>query len=81
MFGAAMRTTIDVDDDVIQAVLALAAQQHSTLGAVMSALVRKALQPAPAAAAIRNGVPLLALRAPGLPVTPELVARLQAERE
>jgi hypothetical protein len=56
-----MRTTLDVDDDVLQAVKELAAFRGSTAGKVLSDLARAALAPA-VTARVRNGVPLLPLR-------------------
>lgn len=38
-----MRTTIDIDDDVLEAAKALARQTHRTAGAVLSELARRAL--------------------------------------
>ena len=38
-----MRTTLDIDDDVLQAAKELAWKEHSTAGRVISKLVRKAL--------------------------------------
>lgn len=61
----AMRTTLDVDDDVLQAVKEMAAFQGSTAGKVLSELARKALQPS-GSPRVRNGVPLLPVR-PGTP--------------
>ena len=58
-----MRTTLDVDDDVLQAVKELAAVRRLTAGRVISELARTALQPA-RPARIRNGVPVLPRRAP-----------------
>lgn len=60
-----MRTTLDLDDDVLQTVKELAAFQGSTAGKVLSDLARKALAPT-AKARVRNGVPLLPAR-PGAP--------------
>jgi hypothetical protein len=40
-----MRTTLDIDDDVLAAAKELAAAQKSTAGKVISDLVRKALSP------------------------------------
>jgi uncharacterized membrane protein len=48
-----MRTTLDIDDDVLQAAKAIARREKSTAGAVISALARKALV-APAAAAAKE---------------------------
>ena len=60
-----MRTTLDLDDDVLQTVKELAAFRGSTAGKILSDLARKALQPK-AKAHVRNGVPLLPIR-PGAP--------------
>jgi hypothetical protein len=38
-----MRTTLDIDEDVLQAARELAASEKSTAGKVLSALARKAL--------------------------------------
>ena len=74
-----MRTTLTIDDDVLAAAKGLAARQHKTVGEVISALARQALRPAKASRGIRNGVPLLAVRAGAAPVTPELVNQLRDE--
>lgn len=64
-----MRTTIDLDDDILQAAKELAAGRGQTIGKVVSALARRGLAQAPGQApeALRNGVPLLAPRAAGAP--------------
>lgn len=64
--AALVRTTLDIDDDVLQAAKEIAAGRRLTAGQVLSELARKGLQPAPAARA-RNGVPLLPRRPPGAP--------------
>ena len=46
---------------------------------ICSALSRQALRPKSAVAKVRNGVPLLAVRAGSMPVTPELVNQLRDE--
>jgi hypothetical protein len=69
-----MRTTLIVDDDVLAAAKDLAKRQHRSLGKVISALAREALQSdAPLQPPLRNGVPLLRVRPGSAPVTPELV--------
>jgi hypothetical protein len=53
-----MRTTLDIEDDVLQAAKDIAQAKSHTLGQVISALVRQSLgkdQPPPS---VRNGVPL-----------------------
>ena len=61
-----VRTTLDLDLDILQAAKELAASKGSTLGKVVSELARKALE-SPRAAKVRNGVPLLPRRSAGSP--------------
>ncbi len=61
-----VRTTLDIDEDVLQAAKELAASRRTTAGRVLSDLARKALEPG-RTARVRNGVPLLPRRAPGTP--------------
>ena len=60
-----VRTTLDLDDDVLQAVKELAEFKGSTAGKVLSDLARKALAPS-TTARVRNGVPVLPVQ-PGAP--------------
>lgn len=75
-----MRTTLDIDDDVLQAVKELGGLQKKTAGQLLSELARKALAPAsPTRARLRNRVPLLPSR-PGAPImTMAEVNRLRDE--
>jgi hypothetical protein len=74
-----MRTTVDIDDDVLQAAREIAANRSSTMGKVISELVRKGLRPKPWVR-VRNGVPLLGPRSPNDPIlTVEFVNRLLDE--
>jgi hypothetical protein len=59
-----MRTTLDLDDDVLQAAKELAATRGTTAGRIVSELVRSALAPGRVARS-RNGVPLLPRRPAG----------------
>lgn len=59
---APVRTTLDIDDDVLQIAKELAASRRQTAGQVISALARKALE-RPSDGQVRNGVPVL----PGRP--------------
>ena len=52
-----MRTTLDIDDDVLLPVRSLARQRGISMGSVLSELVRYALTQAPPST-IRSGVPL-----------------------
>jgi hypothetical protein len=59
-----VRTTLDLDEDVLQAAKELAAARRTTAGKVVSELLRKALAPS-GPMRMRNGVPLLPRRPPG----------------
>jgi hypothetical protein len=59
----AMRTTLDIDDDVLQAAKELAQAGGGTAGKVLSDLARKALR-VPGKVRVRNGVPVLPRRPP-----------------
>jgi hypothetical protein len=67
-----MRTTLDVDDDVLAAAKALASHRGITAGQVISELARKGLSAEKKRARVRNGVPLLS-SVPGRIVTPQMV--------
>lgn len=72
-----MRTTLDIDADVLQAAKELAQHRGTTAGKVLSELARKGLAPKTRATA-RNGVPLLRRRPAGSPrPTLALVNRLR----
>jgi hypothetical protein len=75
-----MRTTLDLDPDVLQAAKEIASVRGTTAGKVISDLVRQALEPAAAAAQVRNGVPLMPRRPAGSPpVTVKMVEDLLDE--
>jgi len=59
-----VRTTLDIDDDVLQAAKEIAANRRATAGRVISDLVREALGPK-SAARPRNGVPVMPRRPKG----------------
>jgi hypothetical protein len=59
-----MRTTLDLDDDVLEAAKELAAARGTTAGKMVSALLRTALAPG-RVPRVRNGVPLLPKRTAG----------------
>ena len=76
-----MRTTLQIDDDVLLAAKSLAARQRKSVGEVISSLARSALNGesgAAAAARSRNGVPLLR-GSRSIPVTMDLVNQLRDE--
>ena len=61
-----MRTTLAIDDDVLQAAKELAAGRGLTAGQMLSELARKGLEPA-RGTRVRNGVPVLPRRPPTSP--------------
>ena len=74
-----MRTTLDLDEDVLQAAKELADTYGVTAGKMLSNLARKALTPTGPAPKVRNGVPLLPRR-PGQEImTMKLVNELRDE--
>ena len=73
-----MRTTLDLDLDVLQAAKEIGATRGISAGQVVSELVRKALA-VPAGTKVRNGVPLLRRRAGAPPLTMAAVNRLRDE--
>jgi hypothetical protein len=77
---ARMRTTLDLDADVLQAAKELAAARGSTAGKVLSELARKGLESPRTPVRVRNGVPLLPRRPAGTPrPTMKLVNALRDE--
>lgn len=70
-----MRTTLEIDDDVLAAAKKLAAERRTTVGQVISDLAWNEL--ARAHLIVRNGLPLLPKS--GAVVTPELVEKLLEE--
>lgn len=76
-----MRTTLDIDSDVLQAAKELAEKERSTAGRVISKLVRQALQGSVEASdkdfIYKNGIPVLASR--GEIITMEHVQKLIEE--
>ena len=80
-YADGMRTTIDIDDEILSTVKEIARMQKQTAGDVVSRLLRESLQPKSFAREYRNGVPLLPRRSPDVRVTTELVNRLRDEEE
>jgi hypothetical protein len=68
-----MRTTLDLDDDVVRAARELASAQRTSLGKVVSELARRGLTPARVETA--GDLPVIRVPAGTPPITPEMVAR------
>ncbi len=75
----AVRTTLDIDEDVLEAAKELAARRGITAGRVLSELAHSALAPRDRSPRKRNGVPLLPAQREACLVTPEIVNRLRDE--
>ena len=73
MFHLEMRTTLDLDNDVLAAARSIAGARKQTMGKVVSDLVRQSL--ATTAKRGTTGIPLLPRR-PGVIVTNELIDKL-----
>ena len=73
-----MRTTLAIDDDVLEAAKALAALRNRSIGKIISDLARQALD-RPAPIRTRNGVPLLETPKHALPLSLEVVNALRDE--
>ena len=68
-----MRTTLELDDDVVAAARELAAVEGRTLGSVISELARRGLTPAKVDTA--GALPVIRVPAGTPPITPEMVRR------
>jgi hypothetical protein len=68
-----MRTTLNLDDDVVAAARELAAGERRSLGSVISALARQGLTPARVEA--DDDLPVIRVPAGTPPITPEMVRR------
>jgi hypothetical protein len=68
-----MRTTLDIDDDVIAAARELAAAERRSLGSVVSELARRGLTPARVETV--GDLPVIRVPEGTPPITPEMVRR------
>jgi hypothetical protein len=66
-----MRTTLNIDDDVLRAARSLAASQGKSIGEVISSLVRRSLSPG--AVVRRQGFPMFQVEEGAPPITSEMV--------
>jgi hypothetical protein len=80
-YSSGVRTTLDIDDELLIAVKEIAHQRKTTAGNVVSTLLREALEPKAVELEYRNGIPVLPRRPNGPVVTMELVNRLRDEDE
>jgi hypothetical protein len=74
-----MRTTLEIDDDVLAAARDMASATRSTIGEVVSKLARKGLKPDMQPAKFRNGIMLIPEREGAGHATLEIVNALRDE--
>lgn len=75
-----MRTTVRIDDDVLEAARSLARLEDRSLGEVISDLIRRGLQPRPQTAG-PTGFPVFEVSPKAPPITPEMVREAADEDE
>jgi len=68
-----MRTTLDLDEDILAAAQELAAEQHRSVGWMISELARRGLTPARIEA--EGDMPVIRVPAGTPAITPEMVRR------
>lgn len=68
-----MRTTLELDDDVVAAARELAADGRRSLGSVISELARRGLTPAQIE--VDGDLPVIRVPAGTPPITPQMVRR------
>ena len=71
-----MRTTVDIDDDVLKVTKHLAQERRQSLGRVLSDLARQALQPASPVGDPYSTIPVLPRKPGAQPVTAQTVKDL-----
>ena len=77
-YPTGVRTTLEIDDDLVQVARQLAQQRQTTMGQVISQLVRQAMEPK-SAPRVRNGVLLLDVKPGARKPSMALVNRLRDE--
>ncbi len=76
-----MRTTVDLDDELLRTAKAISAANHQTLSRVISDLAWKGLRPGLPAYRKRNGFPVLRASPSVQPVTVEHVNEMADDTE
>ena len=71
-----MRTTINLDEELLRTVKTIAKARHQTLSKVIADLAWKGLTAGPTQSTTRSGFPLLPARPGAMPVTSQHVADL-----
>ena len=71
-----MRTTVDIDEEILRVVRHLAEERDQSLGRVLSDLARKGLEPTSRPVAHRGAIPVLPRKPGARPVTSQTVKDL-----
>jgi hypothetical protein len=74
-----MRTTLEIDDDVMQAAKEMARLKSEPIGRTISNLARRGLTPVAPVVEMRDGIPVWTHGPDFIPVTSELVRNLADE--
>jgi hypothetical protein len=75
-----MRTTLDIDDDVMQAAREIARVRNQAIGTAISELARRGLEPESSPKVeMRNGIPVWVHEPGAMVVTSKLVRQLAEE--
>ena len=75
-----MRTTLEIDDELMEAAKTLSRRKNQSLGQTVSELIRRGLTPEQSPVVeIRNGIPVWVHPPGAIPVTNELVRNLLEE--
>jgi hypothetical protein len=69
-----MRTTLNIEDEVLRAARSLASERRVSLGKMVSELLRQALAPQPLTT-YRGDFPVFRVSENAAPITPEMVRR------
>jgi hypothetical protein len=76
-----MRTTVDLDEDVLRVAKHLAQERQQSLGRVLSELARRGLQPVSRIGVAKGGIPVLPRNPGAQPVTSQHVKKLLEAEE
>ncbi|MBO0824115.1 MAG: antitoxin [Actinobacteria bacterium] len=69
-----MRTTLSIDEDILQAAKSLAAAERQSLGRVISDLARRGLAPRADRIGSEDGFPVFRVDADAPAITPDMVS-------
>ena len=74
-----MRTTLDIDDDILEMAKSIARERNLSVGAVLSEFARRGLQRATALRREREGSPVFDISDDGTPLAFDRVKRYENE--